>query len=390
LTVHKARRICAAKLDRVDQESLPMLTGSPASYLLSFIALAVVTAWAIAAVFLRGEDLSAFDRPSGERFSSGPEPSAELKTIVASLSGVGDALKGVPHKRRVAALRAYIDMAFADRKFNASFTAVDCAGVRGEWVLAGGADSGRRTLYIHGGGFVIGSPRSHRTLTSRFSELTGGAVLAVDYRLMPEHSRRAGIEDCRAAYRWMLEHGPNGREPAHSVFVAGESAGGNLVLSLIAWLRDQGIRSPEAAVALCPLTDSTFASPSLKTNLRSDAMLGPLLKPLTRLPRWLLLWFGWIVNRINPRDPLVSPVYGDLSNLPPLLVQASEAEMLLDDSRRYVNRARAAGSPASLQTWSHVVHAWHIFNPELTEAREALEEIGSFLATASPLSGGAR
>jgi epsilon-lactone hydrolase len=188
----------------------------------------------------------------------------------------------------------------------------------------------------------------------------------------------------------MLEHGPNGREAARSLFVAGESAGGNFVLSLIAWLRDQRIRSPDAAVALCPLTDSTLASPSLRANVRSDAMLGPLFGPLTRVPQWVLLWLGWIRNRINPRDPLISPVYGDLSNLPPLLVQASEAEMLLDDSRRYVNRAHAAGSPVRLQTWSHVVHAWHIFNPELSEARDALEEIGSFLAAASPPPGAAR
>lgn len=356
--------------------------------MLLFIAFGVAAAWAIAALFLKGADLSAFDRPTGERFSAGSEPSAELKAIVASLSGIGDAMRGVPHGRRIAALRQYIDKVFADREFNASFTVVDCAGVPGEWVLAPGVDSARRTLYIHGGGFLIGSPRSHRTLTSRFAELTGGAVLAVDYRLMPEHPRRAGIEDCRTAYRWMLEHGPNGREPARAVFVAGESAGGNLALSLIAWLRDQRIRAPDAAVALSPITDSTLASPSLRGNVRSDAMLGPLFEPLAKLPQWVLLWLVWIRNRINPRNPVISPVHGDLSNLPPVLVQASEAEMLLDDSRRYVNRAQAAGSPVRLQTWSHVVHAWQIFNPELTEARDALGEIGRFLAAASPPAGG--
>lgn len=355
-----------------------------------FIAFGLAFVWAVAAFFLKGEDLSPFDGPTGERFSTGSAPSAELKAVVASLAGVGDALRGVPRRGRIAALRRYIDKLFADRAFDATFTPADCAGVSGEWVLAPGADSARRTLYIHGGGFVIGSPRSHRTLTSRFSALTGGAVLAVDYRLMPEHRRMAGIEDCRTAYRWMLEHGPNGPEPARAVFVAGESAGGNLTLALIAWLRDQRLRAPDAAVALSPATDSTLASPSLRANLRSDAMLGPLFGPLAKLPHWILLWIGWIQNRINPRNPVISPVYGDLSNLPPVLVHASEAEMLLDDSRRYVNRARAAGSPVRLQTWSHVVHAWHIFNPELTEARDALEEIGKFLAAAAPPTGGAR
>ena len=115
-------------------------------------------------------------------------------------------------RQRNAVLRKYMDDIFADRDARTcSITPVDCAGVPGEWVLAPGADPARRTLYIHGGAFMMGSPKSHRTLTSRFSELTGGAVLAIDYRLMPEHPRRAGIEDCRNAYRWMLEHGPQGR-----------------------------------------------------------------------------------------------------------------------------------------------------------------------------------
>jgi acetyl esterase/lipase len=351
---------------------------------LAFIAFGVAVAWAVAVLFLKGEDLSAFDRPTGERFSTGPEPSAELKAVVAALSGMSDALHRVPLRGRIAALRRLIDEVFAGRTLDATFTPVDCAGVPGEWVRAAGADGARRTLYIHGGGFVIGSPRSHRTLTSRFAAMTGGVALAVDYRLMPEHRRLAGIEDCRSAYRWMLEHGPDGAEPAQAVFVAGESAGGNLTLALIAWLRDQGLRLPDAAVALSPSTDSTLASPSLRANRRSDAMLGPLLGPLAKLPRWMLLWLGWVLNRINPRSPSISPVYGDLSNLPPVLVQASEAEMLLDDCRRYVNRAQAAGSPVRLQTWGHVVHAWQIFNPELPEARDALAEIGKFLAAAAP------
>jgi len=347
------------------------------------LAIAVVVAWAVAIVHLQGEDLSAFDRPDGEHFSSGRGPSAELGAVIASLSGIGAVVGKVPRRRRIAALREYIDNAFAERVINATFTRVDCAGVPGEWVLAPGVDGSRRTLYIHGGAFVMGSPKSHRTLTSQFSALTGGAVLAVDYRLMPEHSRMAGIEDCRSAYRWLLEHGPDGPARARAVFVTGDSAGGNLTLSLIAWVRDQGLRAPDAAVALSPLTDSTLVSPSLRGNLRSDVMLGPLFGPLTKLPRPVLLWIGWLRNRINPRDPTISPVYGDLSNLPPVLVQASEVEMLFDDGRRYVNKARAAGSPVKLQTWNHMIHVWQIFNPELPEARDALEEIGKFLACAS-------
>lgn len=357
---------------------------------LGVLAFGLAALWAFAVVFLAGEDLSNFDAPAGERFSTRPEASAELASVVASLAGVRDAVRGVPLRGRVPALRRYIDELFGRRAFDATFAPVDCAGVPAEWVLSPGADGARRTLYIHGGGFVIGSPRSHRTLTTRFAAMTGGAVLAIDYRLMPEHRRMAGIEDCRTAYRWMLENGPTGRATAQAVFVAGESAGGNLALALAAWVRDQRLRAPDAVVALSPATDGTLASPSLRAHRRSDAMLGPLYGPLTRLPHAVLLWMAWIVNRIRPGDPAISPVYGDLSNLPPVLVHASEAEMLLDDARRYVNRARAAGSPARLQTWRHVVHAWHIFNPELPEAVEALAEIEKFLAAAAPPTARAR
>jgi acetyl esterase/lipase len=340
--------------------------------------------WAVAAFHLRGEDLSAFDGPTGERFSSGDAPGAEIQAVIASLGGIRTLLKGVPMRQRNAVLRKYMDEVFAGRELNVSIAPVNCAGVPGEWVLAPGADPARRTLYIHGGAFIMGSPRSHRTLTSQFSSLTGGAVLAIDYRLMPEHPRRAGIEDCRSAYRWMLEHGPAGAAPAQAVFVAGDSAGGNLTLSLIQWVRDQGLRAPDAAVALSPLTDATLSSPSLRTNLPSDPMLGPLFGPLARLPHTLLLWFGWMQTRIRPRDPLVSPLRGNLAGLPPVLLQASEVEMLFDDSQRYVNRAQAAGSPVRLQRWNHMVHVWQIFNPELPEAREALAEIGKFLDAAAP------
>ena len=340
--------------------------------------------WGVAALYLRGEPLQGLDGPTGERFSDGAAPGAALQAVVASLGGVREVLKGVPWQRRNAVLRRYMDEMFAGRRLDAHFVPVDAGGVPAEWVLARGADPARRTLYIHGGAFMLGSPKSHRTLTSRFSALSGGAVLAIDYRLMPEHPRGAGIDDCRSAYRWLLEHGPGGAAPARAMFVAGDSAGGNLTLSLIQWVRDAGLRAPDAAVALSPLTDATLASPSLRANLHSDAMLGPLFGPMARVPQWLLLWIGLLQTRIRPCDPRVSPLRGDLTKLPPVLLQASEVEMLFDDSRRYVNRAQAAGSPARLQRWNHMVHVWQIFNPELPEAEEALAEIGKFLEAAAP------
>jgi acetyl esterase/lipase len=189
----------------------------------------------------------------------------------------------------------------------------------------------------------------------------------------------------------MLDHGPSGPDtpvptnaPASAVFVAGDSAGGNLTLSLIAWVRDNGLRAPNAAVALSPSTDGTLGSPSLRANVASDAMLGPLFGRLARVPRSVLLWGTWLGHRIRPNNPVVSPIFGDLSNLPPVLIHASDMEMLLDDSVRYTNKARAAGSDVTLQTWNHMVHVWHLFNPELTEARQGFEEIEKFLEKHAP------
>jgi len=350
-----------------------------------FLALLALLAllWVLGVFYLRGPDLSAFDKAAPPVDASKPAPSAEHAAVVASLGTVSQKLKSTPRRQHLALLRDYIDNVFSLDEADFQFIPVDAAGVKAEWVLAPNVDTSRRLLYIHGGAYTMGSPKSHRRLTSKFSEVANAAVLSIDYRLMPEHPRMAGVEDSRTAYRWLLDNGPDGASAASAVFVAGDSAGGNLTLSLIAWVRDQGLRAPNAAVALSPSTDGSLGSPSLKGNLATDPMLGPLFKSLTKIPRTGLLWGGWIANRVRPCDPVVSPVFGDLSRLPPLLVHASEAEMLLDDSRRYVNKALAAGSPATLQTWQHMVHVWQIYHPELPEARQAMEEIGKFLRARS-------
>jgi acetyl esterase/lipase len=234
-------------------------------------------------------------------------------------------------------------------------------------------------LYIHGGAFIAGSPNSHRAITSRFSEVAQAAVFAADYRLMPEHRRQDGIDDCQAAYRWILGNGPDGPGRPQRLYLGGDSAGGNLALVLAAWARDTGLPKPDGVVGLSPLTDSSYSSPSIRANVRSDAMLGPLFGALLKIPRPLLAWLFALENRFRPVDPRVSPVFGDLSSLPPTLVQVSEAEMLLDDARRYVNKARAAGSPARLQSWPGLLHVWQILNPEVPEAMDAFAQIGDFI-----------
>ena len=216
-------------------------------------------------------------------------------------------------------------------------------------------------------------------LTSALSKSCGVAVLAIDYRLMPENRRIDSVIDSQTAYRWMLENGPAGPGAAREVFVAGDSAGGNLALMLSAWVRDEGLQSIDGVIAFSPSTDSTLANPSIKDNIKTDPMLGPALGPFARLPVTIKALIALAGGRMNPRNPLVSPLFGDLSDLPPMLVQASESEMLRDDGRRYVNKARSQGSPATLQTWPGMVHVWQMFLDVSPEAKEALDEVALFV-----------
>lgn len=330
-----------------------------------------------------GEDLTVHDHPvdAGACKSLGDPagPSPEHRQAEADIRAMGKQVRGMSRREMLQYTRDFMEAMPAGRVFNCDFRAVDAGGVPAEWVLAPGADPDRRLLYIHGGAFIAGSPNSHRTVTSRAAEELEAAVLAIDYRLMPEHSRAEGIADCKKAYRWILENGPEGQSAPQRLYVSGDSAGGNLSLVLSAWTRDAGVRTPDAVVALSPLTDSNYASPSLRGNMRTDTMLGPLFGGLMKIPRPLLAWLYLLENRFRPVAPEVSPLRGELSSLPPTLIQVSESEMLFDDARRYVNKARAAGSPARLQSWPGLLHVWQMFNPEVPEAMQAFQEIGEFI-----------
>ncbi|WP_439107415.1 alpha/beta hydrolase [Congregibacter sp.] len=325
---------------------------------------------------LRGEDLSYLDQPVPKHQYRAP--SDAMQSVLASLSEFGEGSHG-RGRQRIHAIRGFMDKMGAEREYESEFLPLSTSDLRGEWVLAPNLVSGRRILYIHGGAFIAGSPLSHRTITDRLARLTGASVFAVDYRLMPEHKRIEGIDDCRRAYRWILENGPDGRSPAQTLVVAGDSAGGNLTLSLLAWVRDQGLRQADAGIALSPATDAVLDAPSLRSNVASDAMLGPAFGALTKVPGIFLLWYTWATSRMLPSDPRISPLRGSLADLPPILVHASDSEMLLDDARRYVAKAQAAESPVVLQTWPDMVHVWQMFTPELEEAEEAYANMAEFL-----------
>ena len=331
----------------------------------------------------QGEDLTAHDHPveagGAESFGNPDGPSTGHRGVVASFEARGEELPGGSPRGLIRYVRDLMEEFPANREFDVSFVPVEADGVRCEWVLPPGVDPRRRVLYLHGGAFFAGSPNSHRTMTSRFAEVAGAAVLSVDYRLRPEHPRKAGIEDCQRAFRWLLENGPEGPAPLDTLYLGGDSAGGNLALVVSAWARDAGLRLPDAVVAFSPVTDCSYSAPSISENAATDTLVKPLFGSLLKLPPFLLRWIVLFMDRMRPSNPTLSPVYGDLSGLPPTLVQVSDSEMLYDDARRYVNKARASGSPVYLQSWSGLLHVWQLFYPEVPEAGAAWKQVAGFL-----------
>lgn len=342
-------------------------------FLLALLLLIVlITVWV-----LRGEDLAYLDRDDFPEQDYTPSPGHGQ--VLEAIKDMTRSARGLRGKARLMALRKHMDGLSEGREFEAEFRPSGTNGPKGEWVMAPGVNTRRRILYIHGGAWVAGSPRSHRTITERLSKVANAAVFAADYRLMPEHRYQEGLRDCQKAYQWILDHGPIATEPAEFVVVAGDSAGGSHALVLIAWVRDQGLRQADAAIALSPSTDLTLTAPSNRLNVKTDPLLGPTFGSLMRVPLPVLWWLSFFGMRLSPSNPLASPLRGNLENLPPVLIHASDSEMLLDNARRYANKAKDSGSPVELKTWPGMVHVWHMFPDMLPEADEAFEHIGNFL-----------
>jgi epsilon-lactone hydrolase len=237
-------------------------------------------------------------------------------------------------------------------------------GVSGEWV-AGPKASDIVLLYLHGGGYFGCSAETHRPITVGFA-LQGFRVFAPDYRLAPENKFPAAIEDAVAVYRALI----NGGHSPQSTVVAGESAGGGLALSLMLTLRAAGVPLPVSAAVFSPWTDLAATGDSVRTNAARCAMFhGTDVAPTAR----------YYLGDTDPRNPLASPLYADLSGLPPLLIHVGADEVLRDDSTRLGERARAAGVPVELKIWPVVPHAWQLAPHLIPEGRQSLREAGEFL-----------
>ena len=244
-------------------------------------------------------------------------------------------------------------------------TPVDGPGFRAEWLDVPESRPGRTLLYIHGGAFMFRFPELHAALAARLCRRLGARALMVDYRLAPESPYPAAPDDCHAAYRWLLRSG----QPPGGIVVGGDSAGGNLALVTLQRIRDAGDPRPACAVLLSPVLDFTLSSRSLVTHERSDPMftLGG-----------LIAMRGYYTSPERYLDPGVSPLHGEFSGLPPLLLQVGAIEMLLDESVRTAAAAHAAGVAVELEIWEHMAHVFQAL--PLPQAAAALDHIAAFAA----------
>ncbi len=291
-------------------------------------------------------------------------PSPQLQTVISFLRSRPIESPDVPIEQARATFDAVANMFILPD--DVAREQVDVDGTPGEWISTPTAQNGLTLLYLHGGGYVIGSINSHRDLISRLARAAGARALAIDYRLAPEHPFPAAVEDATKAYRWLLRQGVR----PEKIVVAGDSAGGGLTVATLLALRDAGDALPAAAVCISPWTDLEITGETMVTKKDVDPMIRP-----EDAKGGAERYHG----TTDPSHPLISPINADLSGLPPMLVQVGTSEVLLSDSTRLAERAKAAGVDVTLEQWEEMIHVWHFFAFMLPEAQQAIERIGEYV-----------
>lgn len=250
---------------------------------------------------------------------------------------------------------------------------VNAGGVPALWARIDGAESTRTILYFHGGGYMIASAAGYASTAADLARSADANVLLVDYRLAPENPFPAAVEDAVTAYMWSIAR----HDPA-TVVVAGDSAGGGLVAALLIALRDRGLPLPAAGVCISAWLDMTLSSESISAKAAVDPIMSePMLQGMAAA----------YLQGAQADLPSASPLHGDLSGLPPLLVMTGTWDSLTDDSTRFAAKARQAGVGVTLAVFEEMYHCWHIMTPVLAESRSAIAEIGQFCQVHSgPLS----
>ena len=289
--------------------------------------------------------------------------SAQLQKANQTWKALADAGAKTPQEMRPVLERLFTDFPSARQ---VKCEPVSAGGVKAEWITAPNAAADRAILYLHGGGYIMGSINTHRELIARLSKAAQARMLALDYRLAPEHPFPAPVEDATASYRWMLAQG---LKPSR-IAVAGDSAGGGLTVAALVAFRDAGLPMPAAGIPISPWVDLEAIGESMKTRSSQDPIVKPeMIREIARV---------YLAGQ-NPRSPLAAPLYADLHGLPPLLIHVGDAEALLDDSKRLAERAKAAGVDVTLEVWPEMPHVWHLFAHFLPEGQQAIDRAGEFV-----------
>ncbi len=288
--------------------------------------------------------------------------SAELKTVI-------DMLRANPMMEGdVLEMRAGMSAATAAAPppEGATIQKVDAGGAAAEWTDADGVRGDAAIVYLHGGGYTMGNLDSHRNLVANLSRAAGIRALSVDYALAPENPFPKAVEDAVNAVQYVHAQGI----APDRVIVAGDSAGGGLTAATLIALRDRGLPMPAAGVLISPWLDLTQSGNTMESHAAADPMVSAEL---------LAKCSDAYLKGQDPRSPLASPLFADLTGLPPLLIHVGTAEVLLDDARRFEAAARKAGVDVTLEEWDDMIHVWHTFAGMLPEAQTAIERVGAFM-----------
>lgn len=289
------------------------------------------------------------------------DSAAEISAVRAMLAAGERPADLVGRRRRLDGLTARYDM-----PADVVVEPVDADGVKAEWTSTPTADPTRVILFLHGGGYVAGSIQSHRHMIAQAGREAGARTLALEYRLAPEHPFPAALEDALIGYRFLLSQG----FLPENIILAGESAGGGLAIATLVSLRDAGTPLPACVWCSSPWVDLEMSGATMQTKAAVD--------PLIQAPYLQELATAYL-NGVDPRHPMVSPIYADLRGLPPLLIQVGSDETLLDDAIRLAGVAASADVRTTLQVWPHMIHAWHLFYAQLADGRRSLAEMGAFV-----------
>ncbi len=250
---------------------------------------------------------------------------------------------------------------------NVKLTVAGVSGVPVEWSIVPGSDPSHVLMFFHGGGYCSGSIVSHRRLVTEAGRAAGVRTLAIGYRLAPEHPFPAAYDDALTAWRFLRDQ----NIPAAHIAIGGDSAGAGLTIALISRLRDEHEELPGCAWLISPWTDLTLSGSTLSSKEAVD--------PLIHKPYLNELAQAYLPAGMDRKDPQVSPLYADLKDFPPLLIQVGSAETLLDDATRFAAVAGAADARVTLEIWPQMIHAWPLWNAHLEPGRRALASAGAFI-----------